>query len=119
MNALKDTPSPAVINLSVPTTKIMAVGRLTELGMSEKDRLPVLLHEVPATVQLYLDGKIDHWYNITNEPGVVFFMNVSTMKEASELLESLPFAKAGMMVFELTPVGPLSPLRILLEHYTI
>jgi hypothetical protein len=70
--------------------------------------------EVSDTVRLYLGGKIDQWYVRKDKPGVVFLMNVTTPEEAHALLEKLPLGVAGMMTFELIPVGPLSPLNYLL-----
>lgn len=103
------------VDLSIPTTKVIAIGHLTEKGMAVSQRLPVMLREVPATVNLYLDGKIDSWYAKADKTGVVFLMNVNSAEEAHELLEALPLGVEGMMEFDLIPVGPLSPLRFLLS----
>lgn len=102
------------IDLTIQVTKVIAIGRLTEKGLSQTTRFPVMLREVPATVNLYLDGKIDSWYTKADNTGVVFLMNVSSAKEAHDLLEALPLGVEGMMEFDLMPVGPLSPLRFLL-----
>ena len=104
------------IDLTVAATKIVAIGSITEKGMPLKDRFPVLLHEVPATLNLYLSGKLEIMFVKTNVSGVVFVLNVTTVEEAHELLEALPFGQAGMMEFDLIPVGPLSPLRLLLNQ---
>jgi hypothetical protein len=96
---------------AVPTTKILAIGRIVPAA---KDRGPIMPSEVRETVKLYLAGKIDSWYVRKDQPGVVFLMNVATVKEAHELLEALPLGKAGIMEFDLIPIGPLSPLNYLL-----
>ncbi|BBD97012.1 hypothetical protein SAMIE_1005130 [Sphingobium amiense] len=94
-------------------TRILAVGKLTE--KATPDKLPaVLAHEVPATLQLYLNGKIADWYAKPDQTGVVFLLNVTSVEEAHALLEALPLGQAGMMTFELTPLGPLLPLGRLL-----
>jgi hypothetical protein len=36
------------------------------------------------------------------------------VEEAHTLLEQLPLGRAKLMEFELMPLGPLSPLRVLL-----
>ena len=97
------------------TTRIIAIGYLTEKGMSVEGRHAVMLVEVPATLTLYLEGKIDQWFAKTDRTGVVFIMNVTTADEARKLLEVLPLGVAGMMKFDFIPVGPLSPLRMLLS----
>lgn len=96
---------------AVPTTKILAIGHIVPAA---KDRTSIMPSEVRETVKLYLAGKIDSWYVRRDQPGVVFLMNVSTVKEAHDLLEALPLGKAGIMEFELIPIGPLSPLNYLL-----
>jgi hypothetical protein len=70
--------------------------------------------EVPDTVRLYLSGKIDQWYVRQDGKGVVFLLNVSSVEEAHTLLEQLPLGQAKLMEFDLMPLGPLSPLRVLL-----
>ncbi|MDE1190981.1 MAG: hypothetical protein PW786_02420 [Arachidicoccus sp.] len=105
------------VDLSTPTTKMLAIGSWTEKGLVLSDRLPVMLKEVPATVRLYLTGKIEFWYLKRPEvSGVVFIMNVTTAEEAHELLEKLPLGVAGMMTFEFIPLGPITPLRYLLDN---
>lgn len=49
----------------------------------------------------------------TNGLGVVFILNVTDINAAHEMLEQLPLGKAHLMTFELTPLGPLNPLRVL------
>jgi hypothetical protein len=95
---------------SVPTTKVLAIGSLTDVPPPAG----VMQHEVPDTVRLFLAGKIDQWYSRKDKRGVVFVMNVSTVEEAHTLLEALPLGVAGSMKFELIPLGPLSPLGLLL-----
>ncbi len=97
----------------VPTTKILAIGHIVPTSANRQAIMP---SEVRETVKLYLAGKIDSWYVRKDQPGVVFLMNVSTVKEAHDLLEALPLGKAGIMEFELIPIGPLSPLQYLLAE---
>ena len=100
---------------AVPTTKILAIGHIVTTA-DAKNRQSIMPSEVRETVKLYLAGKIDSWYVRKDQPGVVFLMNVSTVQEAHELLEALPLGKAGMMEFDLIPIGPLSPLQYLLAE---
>ncbi|WP_216848876.1 hypothetical protein [Pedobacter sp. L105] len=103
------------VDLTTPTTKILAIGRWTEKGMIQSDRLPVMVKEVPATVRLYLTGKIEMWYVKPDLNGVVFIMNLTDPEEAHQLLEKLPLGVAKMMEFDFIPLGPISPLRFLLD----
>jgi len=97
---------------------MLAIGSWTEKGKIQSDRLPVMIQEVPATVRLYLTGKIEQWYVKPDISGVVFIMNVTDPEEANELLEKLPLGIAGMMKFDFIPLGPISPLRFLLDDDT-
>jgi hypothetical protein len=99
----------------VRTTKILAIGRLNGPPTPEQFKL-LSSQEAPETVRLYLAGKIDQWYSINNGNGVVFLLNVSTIEEASTLLEALPLGKAKLMTFQLIPLGPLRPLALMLPH---
>jgi hypothetical protein len=102
------------VDLSVKTTKIIAIGRLTEKAKTAANFVDVMLREVPATVSLYLDSKIEYWYAKTDKNGVVFILNATSIEEAHALLDPLPLGVEGLMEFDMIPVGPLSPLRFLL-----
>jgi hypothetical protein len=59
---------------------------------------------------------IGSWTAKADGSGAVFLMNVTDPAEAHRLLEKLPLGQAGMMTFELIPVGPLWPLGLLLRE---
>jgi hypothetical protein len=97
-----------------PTTRILAMGHLTP-GNTRATVAAVLKDEVPATLRLYLDGKIDQWYYRKDGEGVVFIMNCTSIEEAHAILEKLPLGQHKMMEFDLIPLGPLAPLQMLLQ----
>jgi hypothetical protein len=101
--------------LDVPTTKLLAIGTFTAKGSPDRWK-PLLPAEVRDTVRLYLNGKIDQWYLKQDQSGVVFLMNVTDPKEALELLGRFPFGQAGLMEFQIIPLGPIAPLRVLLTE---
>ena len=102
-----------VTGKTVPTTKILAVGRWTPKATADGVR-PVLPAEVRDTVRLYLDGVIDQWFIQQDNSGVVFLLNVTETDKARALLEKLPLGQAGLMEFQLTQLGPVSPLASLI-----
>jgi hypothetical protein len=104
---------PPLAAVVAPTTKILAIGNVTAKGTPDAIGA-VLPFEVRATVRLHLAGKIDQWFFQNDAYGVVFIMNCTTTAEAHELLEKLPLGVAGMMEFELIPLGPLRPLAMLI-----
>jgi hypothetical protein len=108
-------PRPVDAALAVPVTKVLAIGSFTAKGTPDVVK-PVLLSEVRETVKIYLTGKLEQWYVKPDQSGVVFLMNVSDPADARALLEKLPFGQAGLMEFQYIPLGPISPLRLLLAE---
>jgi len=92
--------------------KVMAVGTLKPL--SQEQRQQYLPKEVPATLQLYLDGKMEQFWLREKEVGVIFLMNVDSVDEADKLLKGLPLGQAILLTFDLMPIGPLLPLGMLM-----
>src|SRR5215510_15202112 len=98
---------------TTPTTKILAIGTFppgTDMQLVQH----ILPSEARETVQLYLEGKIDQWYSLEDRAGVAFILNMTDTQAAHAMLEELPLGKAHLMTFQLTPIGPLNPLRQLL-----
>jgi hypothetical protein len=109
------TRPPAEPGLVVPTVKLLAIGSFTAKAKSS-DWKPMLPSEVRETVRLYLAGKIDQWYVKQDQSGVVFLLNLTDPAEAHALLDKLPLGQAGLMEFQIIPLGPISPLRLLLSE---
>jgi hypothetical protein len=101
---------PAAAQTATPTTKILAIDTVTPGADLQKVRA-ILPAEVKATVDLYLQGKIDQWYSREARNGVVFVLNMTDSEAARAMLERLPLGQAHLMSFELIPTGPLNPLR--------
>jgi hypothetical protein len=114
VGAKMNAQSPEATLTSVPTTKILAIGTLTS-PLTEDQRKGIMPQEVPYTVKLYLAGKIDQWYVRKDGKGVVFLLNLGSTEEARALLSQLPLGRAKLMSFDLIPLGPLSPLGLLLR----
>jgi hypothetical protein len=98
-----------------PTTRVLAISHYTP-GTDISAVLPVLKEEVPATLRLYLAGKIDQWYYRTDQKGVVFILNCATVEEARALLEKLPLGQHHYMEFDYIALGPLTPLGKLIAN---
>lgn len=106
-----------VTGATVPTTKILAIGRWTPKA-TMAGVAHVLPSEVRDTVRLYLDGVIDQWFIQQDNSGVVFLLNVTDADKAHGLLEKLPLGQAGLMEFQLSPLGPISALGSLIKAPT-
>jgi hypothetical protein len=97
----------------VPTTRVLAIGQFTKPPTPEQ-MMEFFPKEVPATLRLYLAGKIDQWWIRQTQTGPVFLLNVTSVEEARTLMESLPLGRAGLMKHEFIELGPLTPLHLLL-----
>ncbi|MCB8883422.1 hypothetical protein ACELLULO517_24455 [Acidisoma cellulosilytica] len=93
--------------------KVLAIGTLKPLSEEQSSR--IFPNEVPATLKLYLDGKIEQFWLRDEMKGAVFLLNVASVDEAKELLSELPFTKEDLHTFDLLPVGPLLPLGFLIK----
>jgi hypothetical protein len=92
--------------------KVMAIGTLKPLSPEQLQQY--LPNEVPATLQLYLDGKMEQFWLRNKLAGVIFLMSVDSVDEADRLLKALPLGQANLLTFELMPIGPLLPLGVLM-----
>lgn len=100
---------------STPPTAVMAFVNIK----AEVDRaqlVKLLPDEVRATLRLYLEGKILHWYSRGEGRGPVFILNCGTVAEAKALMDGLPLTKAGFTNDEFTVLSPLAPLGLLLNQ---
>jgi hypothetical protein len=94
--------------------KVITIGNITK-PLTPEQRQEILAHEVPATLKLYLDGKIEQFWFRQDKPGVVFLMNVESLEEAKAVVHALPLTAGGYMTHELMQVGPLAPLGLLIQ----
>ena len=84
-------------------------------GVKREQVMAFMPAEIRATVQLYLEGKIRDWYAREDGRGGIFLLNTGDVAEASSIMESLPLAKEDLLDHEYIPVGPLMPLRLLIQ----
>ena len=93
--------------------KVMAIGTLKPLTPEQQQAY--MPKEVPATLQLYLDGKMEQFWLRNAAKGVIFLMNVDSVDEADKLLKALPLGRDNLLTFDLMQVGPLAPLGMLMN----
>jgi len=97
------------------TTGVFALLR-AKPGVTREQVMALMPAEIRATVQLYIDGKIRERYSREDGNGGVFLLNTWDVAEAKSIMESLPLAKKNMLDHEYIPVGPLTPLRLLMRN---
>ena len=100
---------------AIPTTTGVMVILTVKQGVTRQQIMAVMPSEIRATVKLYLDGKIRQWYSRGDGKGVIFLVDAKTEEEAKAVMETLPLAKEQLMDHEYIPVGPLMPLRALMD----
>jgi hypothetical protein len=93
--------------------KVFAIGRLVK-PLTPELRQHFRPIEVPATVRLYLDGKIEQFW-FQDDVGPVFLMDTAAVEEAKAAIDALPLTADGFVEYEYLPVGPLKPLGLLLQ----
>jgi len=93
--------------------KVFAIATINQAIPSPEVRKH-LPQEVPATLQLYLDGWIEQFW-FREKLGRIFLMNVGSVEQAERILGELPLVVDGLMSFELMPVTTLSPLAVLIQ----
>jgi hypothetical protein len=94
--------------------KVFAIGSITKQPTPEQ-QAELMPKEVPATLQLYLDGQIEQFWFRQDRLGVVFYMQAESLDAAKGAVDKLPLTEAGLMTFEFIPVGPLAPLGRLIQ----
>jgi len=89
--------------------KVFAIGAIVK-PISEQQRDDILKHEVPHTLQLYLDGPIEQFWFRQARPGPIFLMEVESIDAAKAVIDKMPIVVEGIAAYEFIPVGPLAPL---------
>ena len=94
--------------------KVMAVATIVK-PLSPEERQQIMPNEVPATLKLYLDGKIEQFWYRQDAPGVIFLMNVESVEQARATVGALPLVTGGYAKYDFMQVGPLAPLGMLIQ----
>jgi len=94
--------------------KVFAIGTGIK-PITDEVRQQIMPKEVPHTLKLYLDGKIEQFWFRDDKPGVVFYMNAESVDEAKAIVDATPLAGDGYLHYEYIPVGPLKPLGMLIQ----
>ncbi|MCE4224084.1 hypothetical protein HCU64_10005 [Methylobacterium sp. C25] len=94
--------------------KFFAIGSITK-PLSDEQRQQIMPKEVPATLKLYLDGRIEQFWYRQDKPGVIFLVEAGSAEQAQTAVEALPLVTEGFAQYEVFPVGPLAPLGMLIQ----
>jgi hypothetical protein len=103
-----DPPSPK-------TTEVMVILTARE-GVTRQQIMNIMPAEIRATVKLYLEGTIRHWYSKGDGKGVIFLIDAKTVEEAHAVIDTMPLSQENLVNHEFIPVGPLVPLTALIAR---
>lgn len=109
------TASSGLPSAAIPKITEVLVIQTPREGVTVQHVMAVIPAEIRATVKLYLDGTIREWYSRGDGKGVIFLVDAKSQDEARTIIETLPLAKEQLMDTEYIPVGPLTPLKLLLR----
>lgn len=94
--------------------KILAIDKILP-GFTQEKLKFYLKEEVIRAWELYKSGIVRELYFRTDRDGAVIIMECADLEEAKKILNDLPIVKAGLVDFELIPLGPFLPLEVLFE----
>ena len=94
--------------------KVFALGSFAKPITEEQSR-QIMPRQVPDTLQLYLDGKIDQFWFREDTPGVDFLLNAASFEGAKAMFEALPLVDKGDFAYGYIPVDPPQPLALLIQ----
>jgi hypothetical protein len=94
--------------------KVLAIGSL-DAPLNDEQKQKYIPTEVPATLQLYLDGKIEQFWFRQDAPGVVFLLSAETIDAAAKIIGALPLTEDKLIKYDYMVLGPLAPLGSLIK----
>ena len=75
--------------------KVFAIGSVVQTSTPEQ-RQQIMPKEVPATLKLYLEGKIEQFW-FREKAGPIFLMNVESVEQAKATLDALPLVAEDLL----------------------
>ncbi len=86
--------------------KCLAIARVEPNTTPEKIQ-PHLGAEVQHAWRLYKEGTLREMYSRQDQRlGVVFVLECSSVDQARQILDELPFVRARLIDFDIVPLGP-------------
>jgi hypothetical protein len=97
------------------TMKLLCLD-LPQPGASPDKYQPHLLDEVRHTWEVYKSGIVRDIYFRQDRPGVVIVAECDSVETAREALREFPLARAGLIDWDVIPVGPFVNWEMLFAH---
>jgi hypothetical protein len=90
--------------------KIVALSR-RQPGTTTEQLQPHQVAEARQVWQLHKAGVFREMYFRQDRPGAVVILECASVEEAREALGTLPMVEAGLLDFDVIPLGPFLPLE--------
>jgi muconolactone delta-isomerase len=85
--------------------KVLALDRIKPTATMDKMR-PFFKEEAQQAYQLYMQGALRELYFRSDRPGAAIILECKNVDEARETLATMPLVKAGLLEFDVIPLGP-------------
>jgi muconolactone delta-isomerase len=93
--------------------KILAIDKIAPGVDPQRDIYPHLRDEAMRAWELHTQGVIREMYFKAEHGGAVLMLECADAAEARQVLDTLPLVKAGLVDFDIIPLGPFVPLTAL------
>lgn len=97
--------------------KILAIDKVMPDATPDKVK-ETFMDEVNYTVKMYLADVVREMYFRQDRSGTILMLEAPSLEEARGLINNMPMVQAGLIDYELIPVGPFVPLALLLDEET-
>ncbi|GAB4134471.1 MAG: hypothetical protein Fur0041_07780 [Bacteroidia bacterium] len=94
--------------------RILAIDRILPTATEEKIR-GIVVKEAVHIWLLYSKEIIREFYFRKDRPGVVIVLECADINEAKRVLETFPLVRAGVIDFEIIPLGHFVPFGTLID----
>lgn len=90
--------------------KILALSK-RQPGVTAEQLQPHQVSEARRVWELYRNGVFREMYFRQDRPGAVVVLECASVEEARRSLGTLPMVAAGLLDFDVIPLGPFLPLE--------
>lgn len=95
--------------------KILAIDKILPTATEENIR-GVVIKDALHTWVLYTKDVVREVYFRKDRPGVVLVLECPTVEDAKGILKTFPMVKAGVIDFDIIPLGHFVPFGTLLDQ---
>lgn len=92
--------------------KILAIDKILP-GATEEKIYTHIKEEAAKAWEFYEQDIVREWYFRQDRGGVVLMLECDSIEAAKDVIDDLPLVKAGLVDFDLIPLGAFKPLASL------